>query len=38
MERDHLDKQGVDGRILKYTFKKWNGSMDWTDLAQNWKR
>jgi len=29
----------VDGRIiLKWIFKKWDGSMDWTDVAQNIRR
>jgi hypothetical protein len=38
-ERDHLDKPGVDGRIiLKYLFKWWNRGMDWIDLDQNWNR
>jgi len=38
-ERDHLDKPGVDGRIiLKYIFKRWNRGMDWIDLDQNWNR
>jgi hypothetical protein len=27
--------QGVDGKIIvKWIFKKWDGSMDWIDLAQ----
>jgi hypothetical protein len=27
---------GVDGRIiLKSIFKKWNGSIDWIDVAQD---
>jgi hypothetical protein len=35
-EGDHLKDRGVDGRIiLKRIFKKWNGSMDWIDLAQD---
>jgi hypothetical protein len=34
--RDQLEDQGVDGRIiLKWIFRKWDGSMDWIDLAQN---
>jgi hypothetical protein len=31
-----LGDPGVDGRIiLKWIFKKWDGGMDWTELAQN---
>jgi len=38
-ERDHLGDPVVDGRIiLKWIFKKWDGSMDWTDVAQNIRR
>jgi hypothetical protein len=33
-ERDHLIDPGIVGRkILKLTFKKWDGSMDWFDVA-----
>jgi hypothetical protein len=36
MERGHLEDPGVDGWIiLKWIFKKWNGAMDWIDLAQD---
>jgi ammonia channel protein AmtB len=33
-ERDHLKAPGVDGKIiLKWIFRKWDGGMDWIDLA-----
>jgi hypothetical protein len=32
---DHLGDPGVDGRIiLKWIFNKWDGGMDWSELAQ----
>jgi hypothetical protein len=35
-EGDHFKDTGVDkGTILKWIFKKWDGGMDWIDLAQN---
>jgi hypothetical protein len=35
-EGDHLGDPGIDGRIiLKLIFKKWDGSMDWIELAQD---
>jgi transposase len=34
--RRPLGRPGVDGRIiLKWIFKKWNGGMDWIELAQD---
>ena len=38
-ERDHFEDVGVDGRkILKWVCKKWNGSIEWTDLTQDTDR
>ena len=38
-EGDHLEDSGIDGRItLKLIFYKWDGGMDWIDLAQDRKR
>jgi hypothetical protein len=35
-EGNHLADPGLDGRIiLKCIFKKWHGSMDWIELAQD---
>jgi hypothetical protein len=35
-ERNLLIDPGVDGRIiLKWSFRKWDGGMDWIDLGQN---
>ena len=35
-ERDHLEDPCVDGRIiLRGTFRKWDGGMDWMELAQD---
>jgi hypothetical protein len=33
-ERDHLEDPGVDGRT-KWIFRKWDGGLDWIDLAQD---
>jgi hypothetical protein len=35
----HLEDPGIDGWIiLKWSFEKWNGGMDWIDLAQDTDR
>jgi hypothetical protein len=35
-EIDHLGDPGADGRIiLRWIFRKWDGDMDWIDLAQD---
>jgi hypothetical protein len=37
--RHHLRDPGIDGRIiLKWIFKKWDGGMDWIELAQDRER
>jgi hypothetical protein len=33
MERDNLDDLGVDVRISKCIFKKWDADTDWLNLA-----
>jgi len=34
-ERGHFEDPGVDGRIiLKWIFRKWDGSMDWIAVPQ----
>jgi hypothetical protein len=34
--RDHLENLGVDEKmILKCTFRKWDGGIDWIDMAQD---
>jgi len=35
-ERYYMEDPGVEGRILKWIFKKWGGRMDWIDLVQDW--
>ena len=35
-EGDHLEDLVVGGRvILKWIFRKWDGGMEWIDLAQD---
>jgi hypothetical protein len=35
-EGDYLGDPGVDGMIiLKWIFKKWDGGMNWIELAQD---
>jgi hypothetical protein len=36
MDRYNLEEPGVDGRILlRWVFRKWDGVMDWIDLAED---
>ena len=38
-ERGHLEDPEVVGRIiLKWIFRKWDGGLDWIDLAQDRER
>ena len=35
-ERGHLEDPDVDGRkIMRWIFRKWDGDMDWIDLARD---
>jgi hypothetical protein len=35
-EGDHFEDPSVDGLIiLRWIFRKWNGGLDWIDLAQD---
>jgi hypothetical protein len=34
VKTEHLEDPGVDARIiLKWIFRKWDGGVDWIDLA-----
>jgi hypothetical protein len=33
-----LEDLGIDGRIMKFILKKWDGGMDWSDLAMDTDR
>jgi len=33
--KSHLENPGVGRIILRWIFKRWDGGMDWTDLAQD---
>ena len=34
--KNHLEDPGVDGRIIRWIFRKWDvGGMDWIELAQD---
>ena len=35
MERDDLDDLGVDWMIILKWIKKWDGGMNWIDMAQD---
>ena len=36
IERDRFEGPGLYGRIiLKWIFRKWDGAMDWIEMAQN---
>jgi hypothetical protein len=38
-QKANLEDPGRDGRIIfNWIFKKWDGDMDWIDLAQNKNR
>jgi len=38
-ERDHLEDQGLDGRILNWILRKWDGGVnDWFDLVPDRSR
>jgi len=34
-ERDHLEDPDIDGKITELLFRKWDGGMDWIDLARD---
>jgi hypothetical protein len=32
-EGDHLEDLGVDGKVIIWIFKKWDGGLDWICMA-----
>jgi hypothetical protein len=34
-ERDNLEDEGLYGRIIKWILRKWEGGMNWIDLARD---
>ena len=34
-KRDHFEDPGIDGRIIRWIIRKWDGGMEWIDLAQD---
>jgi hypothetical protein len=32
--RDHLEDLGIDRSVVRLIFRKWDGGMDWIDLAR----
>jgi len=37
-EREHWGDPGIDGRILRWIFRKLDGGVDWIELAQDRNR
>ena len=34
-EKEHLEDPGVDAKIIRWIFRKWDGDVDWIDPAQD---